>query len=605
MRAVLFGMAMAGFVGAARAEPSHALAVLGEPRLAAGFAHLPYVNPDAPKGGTITVASLGSFDSLNPFIVRGTSGAGLFAVWVPYVGSSTAGSGIGHVWESLLTPSADEAATAYGHLAKSVEFAPDRLSIAFELRPEARFSDGTPVTAEDVAWTFTTLRTQGRPSFRVAFADVRDVTVENPHRVVFHFSSSQNRQLPLDISELPVLPKHWFAGRDFTAPLTDIPPGSGPYRIERVDFGREIVYARRPDWWARDLPIARGTENFDRVKVEYFRDATVAMEAFKAGQIDIRMENIARNWATGYDFPAARDGRVRRAEIRHHLPTGMQGFAMNTRRAPFQDRRVREALTLAFDFEWMNKTLFYGAYTRTLSYFSNSDLAATGLPDAEELKLLAPFRDRLPPELFTQPYTLPVTDGSGNNRPQLRAALALLKQAGWSVKDRALVDRNGQPMRFTFLLPDPSYERVALPYAETLRKLGIDVSVRTVDPAQYQHMMDNYDYDMTLTGFPEGDLPGNEQRDYWSCASARTSGEMNLMGVCDPAVDALVEKVVNAPDRASLRTAARALDRVLLWGFYAVPNWHSQTWNVAWWDRFAEPGIPFREGFNLDTWWAK
>ncbi len=352
------------------------------------------------------------------------------------------------MWESLLTPSADEAASGYGHLAETIELPADKMWVAFELRPEAKFSDGTPVTAEDVAWTYRTLLEQGRPSFRIQMADVKDVVVESPRRVVFHFKSNENRELPLILGGLPVLPKHFFDGRDFTKPLTDPPIGSGPYRIASFELGRSVTYERRPDWWAANMPTGKGTNNFDRVRIEYFRDSTVAMEAFKAGQIDLRSENISKNWATAYDFPAVTSGLVIKRDFKHHLPTGMQGYAMNTRRPVFANPLVRQAMAEAFDFEWANKNLFYGSYTRTLSYFSNSDLASSGIPQGDELKLLEPYRKELPPALFTEPFKLPVTDGSGNNREQLRHALELLEQAGWSVKGMKLVDKNGTADEF-------------------------------------------------------------------------------------------------------------------------------------------------------------
>jgi microcin C transport system substrate-binding protein len=582
---------------------SHAIALLAKPALPSDFPYFPYVNPDAPKGGEVTLASIGTYDSFNPFILRGTSTHGMVSPWVVLPGGSGSGSSVGHVWESLLTPSADEVAASYGHLAQTIELPADKMWVAFELRPEAKFSDGTPVTAEDVAWTYRTLLEQGRPSFRIQMADVQDVVVESPRRVVFHFKSNENRELPLIVGGLPVLPKHFFDGRDFTRPLTDPPIGSGPYRIANFELGRSVTYARRPDWWAANLPTGKGTNNFDRVRIEYFRDSTVAMEAFKAGQIDLRSENISKNWATAYDFPAVARGLVKKQEFSHHLPTGIQGYAMNTRRAVFANPLVRQAMAEVFDFEWANKNLFYGSYTRTQSYFSNSDLASSGVPQGDELKLLEPYRKELPPALFTEPFKLPVTDGSGNNREQLRHALDLLQQAGWSVKDRKLVDAKGQPMNFTILLDEPSLERVSLPYVQLLQKLGIDARVRTVDPAQYQHLTDDFDFDMIMMIYPESDIPGNELRDYFTCAASKAQGSFNTPGICDPAVDALVQLVINAQDRVMLTTAARALDRVLLWRWYLVPNWDSRIFHIAYWDRFGSPDKPIREGFNFDTWW--
>ena len=575
---------------AADAQPpttrSHAISTLGEPKLPPGFPYFPYVNPDAPKGGEVVLSAVGSFDNFNSYIVRGTPA-----------------SQISRVYDTLLVPSADEAATAYGHLALTIEVPADRMWVAFELRPEARFNDGTPVTAEDVAWTFNTLRTDGRPYYRQYYADVQDVVAESPRRVVFHFKSNKNRELPLILGEMPVLPKHWWQGRDFSKPLTDPPLGSGPYRVDHFEFGRTIAYKRVDDWWAKDLPTGKGLYNFDVVRVEYFRDATVALEAFKAGQIDFRQENVAKQWATAYNFPAREQGLVKLEEIQHHLPTGMQGFVMNTRRPIFKDPRVREALAWAFDFEWANKNLFYGAYTRSLSYFSNSDLASSGTPQGTELALLQPYRDKVPAVLFTQPFALPITDGSGNNRKELARSLELLKQAGYEVKDRKLVGPDGQPFSFEILLSEPTFERVALPYTQTLAKIGIDARVRTVDPAQYQRRMDTFDYDMAIESIGESDSPGNEQTAYWTCGSASQEGSENIIGVCSPAIDALVDKVVNAPDRESLLVATHALDRVLLWNWYLVPNWHLQYFRVAYWNKFARSDVKIRSGFVFDSWW--
>jgi microcin C transport system substrate-binding protein len=583
---------------------SNAIAILAKPALPADFPYFPYVNPNAPKGGDVTLASIGTFDSFNPFILRGTSTHGMSAPWVVLPGGSGSGSTVGHLWESLLTPSADEVASGYGHIAETIELPASKLWVAFELRPEAKFSDGTPVTAEDVAWTYRTLLEQGRPGFRIQMSDVKDVVVESPRRVLFHFKSNENRELPLILGGLPVLPKHFFDGRDFSKPLTDPPIGSGPYRISNFELGRSVTYERRPDWWAANLPTGKGTNNFNHVKIEYFRDSTVALEAFKAGQIDLRSENISKNWATAYDFPAVARGLVIKRDFHHHLPTGMQGFAMNTRRTVFANPLVRQAMAEAFDFEWANKNLFYGSYVRTLSYFSNSPLASSGIPEGDELKLLEPYRKELPPALFSEPFKLPVTDGSGNNREQLRHALALLEQAGWSVKGMKLLDKNGTQMSFTILLDDPSLERVALPYTQSLQKLGIDVRVRTADPAQYQHLTDDFDFDMIMMIYPESDIPGNELRGYFTCAASKAQGSFNAPGICDPAVDSLVERIITAPDRGTLTIAAHALDRVLLWRWYMVPNWDSRVFHIAYWDRFGYPDKPIREGINFDTWWV-
>ncbi len=585
-------MALAAWllVPAARAEgqgPLHAVAMIGAPALPPGFTHFPYANPAAPKGGTVTLGALGSFDSFNPHVLRGV-----------------AASEILRIYDTLLVASADEASAAYGHIAESIEIAADRLAVSFNLRPEARFHDGQPITAEDVAWTFMALRTHGRPQFKQYYADVTEVVAESPRRVTFRFRTAENRELPLILGQLVVLPKHWWAGRDFAKSLTEAPLGSGAYRLESFELGRHTVLARVPDYWARDLPTAKGLNNFGQIRTEYYRDASVAMQAFKAGRIDFRRENISKNWATAYDFPAVEKGLVKREAFRHQLPTGMQAWVMNTRRPTFADARVRQAMAEVFDFEWTNRNLFYGLYTRTQSYFSNSELASSGLPGPAELNLLEPFRAQLPDAVFTRPFSLPVTDGSGNNRDGLRAALGLLKQAGWEIKDRKLVNAAGQQMGFEILVSDPSFERVATPYSEWIKRLGIDVRVRLVDPAQYQRLTDVFDFDMVLEALPQSDFPGNEQREFFTCAGARAEGSANAAGVCDPAVDALVEHVVTAPDRAQQIAATRALDRVLLNRWYVVPQWHLGSVWAAYWDRFGHPPGPVRTGMVLDAWWV-
>ena len=602
---IRFLVAVALFATPAAAQTrSHAITILGTPALPADFPYFPYVNPQAPKGGAITFAMVGSFDGFNPYILRGNAAIGLGASWQPGVGGTSAGSAGGHVWESLLVPSADEVATAYGHLAESIELAPDGLSVAFEIRPEAKFSDGSAVTAQDVVWTFDTLMEKGRPSVRVSLQDVKDAVAEGDRRVVFHFKSNQNRELPLLVGGLPVLSKAWWATRDFSKPLTEPPLGSGPYKVGSFELGRTVTYVRDPNWWARDRPTGRGLANFDRVTIEYFRDPTVAFQAFKAGQIDYRQENISKQWATGYDFPAVTAGSVVKTEIPHALPIGIQGWLFNTRRPQFADRRVREALGQVFDFQWMNKNLFFGVYDRTTSYFGNTAQEAKGVLGAPEQALLAPFKDSIPPDVLTQPFTLAVTDGSGNNREGLKRALTLLEQAGWTVRERKLVDGSGKQMSFTILLNDPSLERIALPYQQWLQRLGIEVNVRTVDSAQFERLTDDYDFDMTTMIYPGSELPGNELRDEFSCEGGKVQGGGNLAGICDKAVDALVQKAVDATDREQLATAGQALDRLLLSGWYLVPNWHDSKFKIATWARFGHPDVKIRTGFVLDSWWV-
>ena len=567
---------------------SHALSLLGDPALPADFTHFPWVRPDAPKGGEIALTALGSFDSFNGYVLRGTPAVGL-----------------ANLYDTLLKNSSDEASTEYCHLAGAIEQPADRLGVSFELRDAARFHDGRPVTADDAVWTFNTLRQHGRPFYRAYWADVTEVVAEGPRRVTFRFRTAENRELAQILGQMPVLPKHWWEGRDFARPLLEAPLGSGPYRLERFDSGRSLTYRRVPDYWGRDLPTARGTANFDAMRYEYFRDATVALEAFKAGQIDFRTENTAKDWATAYDFPAVQRGAVKRDEIRHEIPTGMQAFAVNLRRPLFQDGRVRRALIEVFDFEWMNANLFYGTYARTTSYFSNSELASSGVPEGQELDVLMPYKGRVPDRLFTEPYRLPVTDSSGNNRDGLRRALNLLRQAGWTIRDRKLVNAQGQSFAFEILLNGPSFERIALPYVQTLQRLGMEPRVRTIDPAQYQVRIDAFDYDMTVESQGQSLSPGNEQRDFWTSAKAQEHGSQNVPGIANPVVDELVELVIGAPDRAALVVRTRALDRVLLWNDYMIPHWHSRTFRVAYWDKFGRPPRNPKYALALDTWWIE
>lgn len=584
------GFGLVAFSGRAMAQQgpirTHALSLLGEPALPADFPHWPWVNPEAPKGGQVTLTALGSFDSLNPFILRGTPAVGLI-----------------NIYDQLLATSSDEASTEYAHLAEVIEIPADRMGVSFELRAGARWHDGRPITAEDVAWTFDTLRSQGRPFFRAYYGDVAEAVAESPRRVTFRFRHNQNRELALILGQLYVLPRHFWEGRDFARPLQEAPLGSASYRVEGFDPGRSITYARVPDAWAANLNTTRGTQNFDVMRFEYFRDATVAFEAFKAGQIDFRTENIARNWSTGYDFPAARRGLVRREEIPHELPTGMQAFVMNLRRPLFQDARVRQALMLVFDYEWLNANIFHGLYARTTSFFSNSELASSGVPQGRELEILERFRGRVPESVFTTEFRLPVTDGSGNNREGVRRALALMREAGWEVRNRRMVNAQGQPFSFEILLNGASFERVALPYVQWLQRLGIEARVRTVDPAQYRVRTDAFDFDMTVDVIGQSLSPGNEQRDFWTCEKARENGSRNVAGICHPVVDELVELLINAPDREELIHRTRALDRVLLHHHFVIPQWHNRRFWVAFWDRFGRPPRTPRYGLGFDSWW--
>jgi microcin C transport system substrate-binding protein len=566
----------------------HGLSIYGDLKYGPGFKHFDYVSPDARKGGDVRLAAIGTFDNLNPYILKGVPAAGL-----------------AQTFETLTVASTDEPSSEYGLIAERIEVPADRAWVAFTLRPEARFHDGSPITAADVVWTFQTLKTKGHPAYRAYYAQVVKAEAIGPRKVKFTFGRGENRELPVITGQLPVLSKAYWSTRDFEKTTLDAPLGSGPYRVESVDAGRAIVYRRVKDYWGAKLPVRVGQENFDTIRYDYYRDGTVALEAFKAGQYDFRLENSAKNWATAYNLPAVARGLIKKEEIRNQVPTGMQGYVFNTRRPIFRDRRVRQALGYAFDFEWSNKNLFYGAYVRTKSYFSNSELASAGLPGGEELKVLELFRTQLVPEVFTTPYEPPKTDGRGDIRSSLREALGLLKEAGWVVRGQRLVNaETGEPMQFEILLADPQFERITLPFAKNLERLGVTARVRTVDTAQYQNRIDSFDFDMAVTVWPESLSPGNEQTDLWTSEQAGVPGSRNLAGIRDPVVDKLVQLVIRAPDRASLVARTRALDRALLWGFYVIPQFHIRSFRVAFWDKFDRPRISPKYALGFDTWWV-
>jgi microcin C transport system substrate-binding protein len=583
------GIALLGVASLALAGPKHAQTLYDEPpKYPTNFKHFDYVNADAPKGGTLRQAGFGSFDSLNPFINKGV-----------------AADDIGIIYDTLTRHSLDEPFTEYGLLAEKIEKAPDNAWVRFYLRPEARFHDGQPVTAEDVKFSFDTLMSKGAPMYRGYYADVEKVEVESTHRVRFVFKQAGNRELPLIVGQLPVLPKHWWAERDFSKGNLDVPLGSGPYKVANVQAGRSIRYERVKDWWGKDLPVNRGFYNFDTLQTDYYRDNTVALEALKAGQFDYWLEISAKNWATAYNSPAVANGQLIKEEIANHNPTGMQGFIFNTRRPLFNDRRVREALGLLFDFEWANRQLFNSAYTRTRSYFDNSELASVGLPSADELKLLEPLREQIPPKVFTDEYQPSVTDGSGIIREQQRRAYQLLQEAGWRVDGDQMLDSTGKPVSIEFLLAQTEFERILLPFKRNLADLGIELVIRRVDVSQYINRLRSRDYDLIVGGFGQSNSPGNEQREYWHSSSADNPGSRNFIGLKDPAVDSLVEGLINADSRQSLIAHTRALDRVLLWGHYVVPNWHIKTWRVAYWNRFEHPKVTPQYDIGLHTWWAR
>ncbi len=582
------GAALLLLAGAAQAEPRHAITLYDEPpKYPANFQHFDYVNPDAPKGGTLRQQSVGGFDSFNPFIPKGNA------------------VGVGLIYDSLTYHSPDEPFTEYGLLAERIDKAPDNSYVRFILNPKARFHDGTPVTAEDVIFTFNILLEKGDPMYRHYYADVAQVVAEDKLRVRFDFKHQDNRELPLILGQIQVLPKHWWATRDFSKGDLEPPLGSGPYRIGKVAPGSAVTFERVKDWWAKDLPVSRGLYNFDRIQVDSYRDSQVALEAFKAGQFDVNLEYSAKDWNTGYDSPALRAGKFVQLAIPNHNPAGMQGYVFNLRRPIFQDRRVREAIAQLFDFEWANKQLFYGAYKRTHSYFENSEMAATGLPSEAELKLLEPLRDKLPPEVFSQEFKPPVSDGSGIIREQSRRAYQLLTEAGYRIDNDKMIGPDGKQLAFEFLNFQPNLERVVLPFKRNLAELGIDLQIRRVDVSQYINRLRSRDFDMTSAIWPQSSSPGNEQREFWHSSSADNPGSRNLMGLRDPAIDQLVEGLIRSGSREELITHARALDRALLWGHYVVPNYYVDTWRVAYWKRFGRPPVTPLYDYGLMTWWEE
>lgn len=575
----------------------HGLSLFGDLKYAADFPHFDYVRTDAPKGGKVRLFAIGSFDSLNPYSFKGDSFGG------------AANN------EALFTSSLDEPSSEYGLIAQAVKHPEDYSAVTFKLRPEARFHDGTPITPQDVIWSLEALKAS-HPSYNFYYKNVSKGEQTGEHEVTLIFSEKGNRELPQISGQLPVLPKHWWTGkdangkaRDINATSLEIPLGSGPYKCVEMKAGDFVRLERVKDYWGEKIPVNVGQNNFDEVSYRFFKDETVALEAFKAGQYDFRLESSAKNWATGYKFPAAEAGRVVLDKVPNKNGTGMQSFAFNIRRPKFQDPRVRLAFNYAFNFEWANENLFFGQYKRTASYFSNSELGASGvLSDPLEKSILEAVKDKVPAEVFTAEFKNPVSASPQDSRNNLRMAAKLLQEAGWVQKQDGgktiLVNGKGEALSVEFMLNSPLFERITLPYTQELAKLGIQSSVRTIDSAQYQERVNNFDYDIIVGGWGQSLSPGNEQRNFWGSEAARRAGSQNYVGIENPAVDALVERIVFAKDRTELVAACRALDRVLLWNHYVVPMWHLPYARIAYWNRFGRPEkLPdFGLGFP-DIWW--
>jgi microcin C transport system substrate-binding protein len=569
---------------------SHAIAMHGQHKYPADFTRFDYTSDEATKGGELRLFATGTFDSLNAYIAKGNSADNLSLLY-----------------DTLTVSAADEPFTQYGLLAHTIEYPKDRSWVIFHLRPEARFHDGKKITAEDVVFSFNLLIEKGNPAYKFYYGDVDNVEAIDTHTVKFSFKKTNNRELPLTVGQLPVLPKHFWQDKEFDKTSLEMPLGSGPYRINSVDAGRNITYVRDSQYWGRDLSVNTGLYNFDRISIDYYRDGNVAIEALKANEYDYRWENSSKFWATAYDIPAVTKKQLIKKTIHHKANSGMQGFVFNIRRPIFQDIELRKAITYAFDFEWSNQTLFYGAYQRSDSFFSNSVLAASGLPDKDELALLNPLKDQLPKEVFNNAFTLPVSDGSGRNRKNLRTAKKLLDQAGYKVKNNQLYNTKGEAISFEILLISPAFERIVNPFIKGLAKLGITANIRLVDTSQFINRSRSFDFDMMVKVFAQSESPGNEQYNLWGSKAANTSGSGNLTGIQNPAIDQLVDRVVNAADRKELVTASRALDRVLLHNYYVVPQWYKASNRIVYWDKFGIPETaPIYDRYyttGIFTWW--
>ncbi len=580
--------------GAAPPVKRHAVSLVGEPKLPADFKHFDWANPDAPKGGKVRYSvAPGTFDSLNNFTVKGQPAAGL-----------------GDLYDTLMFSSPDEPSAEYGLVAEWLSYPDDFSTVTFGLRPEAKFHDGNPITPDDVVFSLVQLK-KTHPFFNFYYKNVVKAEKTGEREVTFTFDVKGNRELPQIVGQLSVLPKHYWEAkgangepRDLTKTTLEPPLGSGPYKIKSVDAGRGIVFERVKDWWAKDLPVARGLYNFDEISYVYFLERLPAFESFKSGGIDVWNETKASEWATGYEFDAIKKGWVKKEALPHKQVASMQGFALNTRRKQFQDLRVRRAFALSFNFEALNKSIFYGQYVRSQSYFGNSELAATGLPQGRELEILTELKADVPPEVFTAEWKSPSNEKDTDFRTNMLAATKLLDEAGWPVTGGVRKNADGEPLKAEILLVSQDFERVVLPYVENLKKLGIQASVRIVDTSQYKRREDTHDYDIVVETFGQSHSPGNEQRDYWGSASADKDGTQNKVGIKNAAIDKLIELIVFAKDRAELVAATKALDRVLLWNFYVVPQWHYPYSRVVFWDVFGRAEkLPSQSPAYFSAWW--
>jgi microcin C transport system substrate-binding protein len=577
---------------------AHGISVFGDLKYPADFHHFDYVNPAAPKGGVFSLIpsvraynqSYQTFNSLNAYVLKGDGAQGMDMTFAP-----------------LMVRANDEPDAMYGLAAKSVQISPDKLTYRFTLRPEARFHDGSKLTARDAAFSLTTLKAKGHPLIVVQLRDMVKAEAPDDATLIVTFAEKRARDVPLYVAGLPIFSQAYYTKQPFEESSLDIPLGSGPYRVGKFEVNRYVEFERVKDWWAADLPVTRGSYNFDIVRYEFYRDRDVAFEGFTAKSYLFREEFTARVWATRYDFPAVKDGRVKMETLPDETPSGAQGWFINTRREKFKDPRVREALIQAFDFEWTNKTIMYGAYARTHSPFQNSDMMVSGPPSPEELTLLEPFRGQVPDEVFGTPFVPPVSDGSGQDRTLLRKAIQLLQDAGLVIKDGKRLLPNGEPFKLEFLVDEPSLQPHHAPYIKNLGTLGIEASLRVVDPVQYRARVEDFDFDMTIERFSMSATPGDGMRPFFSSQSAATKGSYNLAGIASPAIDVLIEKIIGADNRADLTVACRAFDRVFRAGRYWVPQWYRTTHPIAYWDQFGHPAKPprYAQGVGApENWWS-
>ena len=574
----------------ASAEPVHGLSAFGTLDLQADFSHLPYVNPEAPKGGRIT--TLGTegrvtFDSLNGYILKGVAAQQLSLLF-----------------DTLMVRNQNEPDSVYSLVARTAEVAADKMSVQFVLDEAARFSDGTKLTADDVCASFDLLKDKGHPSYQISLGDVETCKVDAPNALTYSFKGANIRDLPTTVAQLPIFSKAFYQENEFDKTTLTAPLGSGPYKIKELKQGQFITYERRDDYWAKDKPVNKGRYNFGEIKLLYFRDRTTELEAVKAGNLDLREEFTSKSWATEYDIPAVKEGRLIKATLPDDRASGAQGFFLNMRRGKFADIRVRRALDLAFDFEWTNKNLFFDAYKRTGSFFENSAMRASKIPGPDEQALLIPLKDKMPASVFGEAYEPPVTDGSGQDRKALRQAIKLLDEAGWSVKDQVRIDKDGNRLSVEFLIFAPTFERVIAPYVRNLKLLGIDASIRQVEAAQYQERVKNFDFDVAVQRFAMSETPGVELKAFFGSKNAETPGSFNLAGIKSEAVDSLIDKIMQAKDREQLTIAARSLDRVLRAEQFWIPQWYKGAHTLAYWDIFGMPATKPRFGRGVfDTWW--